>query len=191
MKNLIYIFLIFLAVACQKNQSANNSILEKYSYKHEKSSYKSADKTNGNIKDNSLLELQKEFPDDKLIGLIIIDSTATSDSKRFGLDISNACYACNLGTLKISKDKIYIENYCDSKEVTTFKIIKVVKTEKPFKAQIITEDATLTFKKDENSLYYTLSVEGKLNTPLIISQFYTSEVDLPSFFIHDCQNFEG
>lgn len=189
MKKLIYLLLIFLTFQCQKNQSGKKSIAEEYNYINQKNT--NVERNNNDQEVDSLLESSKEMQDDKLIGLIIIDSTANSDSKKFGLDISNACYSCNLATLKIDNENISIENYCDSTEITKFKIVKVIKTEKPFEVQVFTKDAKFSFSRGENSLHFKLSVVGKLKTSLIISEYYTFKLNLPSYFIHDCQNFEG
>lgn len=110
--------------------------------------------------------------------------------KKYGIEFTGNCYACDLAEFKIKKN-FDIVSLCEKNDFQRYKDFKYEKSGNILK--IITSDATFIFTKVENEPIYKLSIEGK--KPDLknkrISEFYTPQNLIEKFEEHDCGDFQG
>ena len=107
MKKLIYIYLLFTCISCYKNNTNNTETKKAITIQNNTSLV--ADKSNK--KSDSIEISQVEIKNSKLIGMIKIDSRSKKVTEKYGFDVSNGCYSCNLASFKIDDENVLMENY--------------------------------------------------------------------------------
>lgn len=185
MKNIIIIFSFLFLFSCQNSKESLTETKKVITIQNNTSLV--ADKSNK--KSDSIEISQVEIKNSKLIGMIKIDSRSKKVTEKYGFDVSNGCYSCNLASFKIDDENVLIENYCDSTQIIKMKILNLKST--PYKIEIITNAATLIFTKKEMIPIFELAVKGDIRTNLIINKYFTTEKKLSAFALHDCGDFEG
>ncbi len=128
---------------------------------------------------------------DTLIPIEIVNKKSKNVYKKYGLEFTGNCYACDLAEFKIKKNAISIINVCNIQNIINLPIVN----QKSDENQIIIETKTykFIFKKIETEPIYKLEiVNGKFDKKnLRISQYYTFKKNLPKFEVHDCGDFQG
>lgn len=126
-----------------------------------------------------------------LVPIELKDSKNKDVFKKYGIEFSGNCYACDLAVLKIRTKNFDLVNICDQNDFERFKGFKYQKTGNILKIE--TSETVFILTKVENELIYQLSTEGR--EPEVqnkrISEFYTTEKLINRFEEHDCGDFEG
>lgn len=127
----------------------------------------------------------------KLAPIELKESKNQNVFKKYGIEFSGNCYACDLAAFKINKKNFDIVNLCDENDFQRFKNFNYERSDNSFK--IITPETTFIFTKVENEPIYQLTFEGKKSNlkNKRISEFYTPETLIEKFEEHDCGDFEG
>jgi len=133
------------------------------------------------------------LPDDfkALVPIDLLDSKSSSGYDKYGIEFSGNCYACDLASLSITKDKILWTNVCDEKD--TFEMQNFTFSVEGKKTIIKTSECTLTLSQIDKAPVYELVIEGKkldLKNKRI-SKYFTTKYALPLFKEHDCGEFDG
>lgn len=154
------------------NTAKNDKFVKKVTVNHEKETIK-------------LEELYK------LIPIEILDSQSNNVYKKFGLEFSGNCYACDLANLSISEKSIKLTNVCDEKQIQLYEVQKLTYLDN--RIELKTKQNSFIFTKIDKAPIYELKIIGKKieNEKLRISTYYTLEKILNKFEQHDCGDFEG
>lgn len=111
--------------------------------------------------------------------------------KKYGIEFTGNCYACDLAEFKINKKNFDIVSLCEKNDFHRYKDFKYENSGNSL--EIITSDATFIFTKVENEAIYKLTIEGK--KPVLknkrISEYYTPQSLVEKFEEHDCGDFQG
>jgi len=127
----------------------------------------------------------------KLVPIEIKDDKSTDIYKKYGLEFSGNCYACDLAVFKINKKNFDLVNICDENDFERYKKFTHENSDDVFK--IGTPETIFIFTKVEKEPIYQLKIEGKkpnFNNKRI-AKFYTVENLIEKFEEHDCDDFEG
>jgi len=127
----------------------------------------------------------------KLAPIEIKDANQKDVFKKYGIEFSGNCYACDLAIFKLNKKNFDIVELCDEKNFHRYDDFSYEKTDNSIK--IITPESTFIFTKVENEPIYQLKIEGQKPEfkNMRISEFYTQESLIEKFEEHDCGDFEG
>ena len=128
---------------------------------------------------------------DTLIPIKILNLKSKNIYTKYGLEFTGNCYSCDLAQFRIENHKVIISNVCDSQNELSFKIVKLINTEK--KIEIETESYDFIFLKIEEEPIFRLEIINYdiQNKDLIISECFTFKKELMKFEIHDCGDFDG
>ena len=123
--------------------------------------------------------------------LEIVDDTTEDPFKRYGIEFSGNCYACDLASIHINGSSMKLVNVCDSTDVYRFEKLAAELTNEKF---ILTSgELTFTFIKKDKAPVYELKINGP--KPALknkrFSRFYTEAAKLGQFTNHDCGDFGG
>ncbi len=196
MKYINIIVLLFVLIGCKKHTDTKNKNLQK---NHKlpiikiENKIKKIDSINidKSLKTDSLSLNINEILDEFLVGMEFSENkNETNPYKKYSLDLSSACYSCDLASFKLKKDEIIINNYCDPDAgFETISILKTVKTK--YKIELRGDKVKFIFNKIDNAPIYNMKIEGNLKTKLKINKNFTKQSSLEKFEVHDCGNFEG
>lgn len=127
----------------------------------------------------------------KLTPIEIKDANQKDVFKKYGIEFSGVCYACDLAIFKLNKKNFDIVELYDENNFHRYKDFSYEKTENSLK--ITTPESTFIFTKIENEPIYQLKIEGQKPEfkNMRISEFYTQENLIEKFEEHDCGDFEG
>lgn len=138
---------------------------------------------------------QSEFIDiedlKQLAPIDTLDAKNKNVYKKYGIEFSGNCYACDLTNITISAKSIKLTNVCDKKLNLTFEITKI--TNSANSIEIWTKQNKWIFTKIDNAPVYDVEIHGnniKLEN-FRFSKFYTQENSLKKFEQHDCGDFQG
>jgi hypothetical protein len=192
--NIIIVFLVL--ISCKKNSDIENENLQKNNTlinTEKESKVKNIDSLtiSESIKTDSLNFDINEISNDYLVGMELSENIKEKNPyKKYSLDVSGACYSCDLATFKLEKDKILINNYCEPEGVKEVYKISKIKTTK-HKIEFICDRMKFIFYKVDNVSVYSLKIEGDFKTKLKIDKYFTKQSLLKNFEVHDCGDFEG
>ena len=181
-KSLLYsIPLLFISFSCKKEIENKITIPEKRT--EQKSSEESESKKNMQI--INLAEYNKLVP-------VEIKKPGSKDIfKKYGIEFSGNCYACDLAVFRLNKKNFDIVNLCDKDDI--YRLSDFNYEKKADTLKITTPGTNFIFIKIENEPIYQLKIEGK--KPKLknkrFSEFYTTENLLQKFEEHDCGDFGG
>ncbi|MFY1047350.1 hypothetical protein [Chryseobacterium sp. GP-SGM7] len=140
---------------------------------------------------------EKKFKDidwlefSNLVPIEIKDVKNKDVFKKYGIEFTGNCYACDLAEFKFNKKNFDLVSLCEKNDFHRYKEFKYENSENSLK--IITSDATFIFTKVENDPIYKLSIEGK--KPQLknkrISEYYVPQRLIEKFEEHDCGDFGG
>lgn len=119
------------------------------------------------------------------------NSKTTDVYKKYGIEFSGNCYACDLAIFKLNKKNFDLVILCDENDFHRFKDFDYKKRGDVLK--IKTSETTFIFTKVENEAVYQLKIEGqkpKLKNKRF-SEFYTPQNLIEKFEEHDCGDFQG
>lgn len=182
---LFYCIAFSLAIFSCKSENKEN---EKQVVPTEQSSELKTDKKPIDKKETQEIYLSEYS---KLAPIELKESKSQNVFKKYGIEFSGNCYACDLAIFKVNKKNFDIVNLCDENDFHRFKDFDYEKKGDIFR--IITPETTFIFTKVENEPIYQLKIEGK--KPELknkrIAEFYTPENLIEKFEEHDCGDFEG
>lgn len=184
MKNILTLILVlFILLGCDQKKEVKATNKENSDIKIEKPSAKSMVAIEaGTIKMEDI---------SKLIPIDIINSKSTNVYKKYGLEFSGNCYACDLANLSIGEKTIKLVNVCDEKINLSFEILNI--SESNDRIEIKVKQTYLVFSKIDKAPVYELKINGNdLEAEnLRISRYYTLSKILHKFEQHDCGDFQG
>lgn len=127
----------------------------------------------------------------ELIPIDIVNSKSTNVYKKYGLEFSGNCYACDLANLSIGEKTIKLVNVCDEKVQQSFEILNI--SESNDRIEIKVKQTSLVFSKIDKAPVYELKINGNdLEAEnLRLSRYYTLSEILHKFEQHDCGDFQG
>ena len=196
MKYINIVIVLLVLFGCKKNLDIENENLQKnntFINTEKEGKVKNIDSLSlsESLRTDSLNLNVNELYDDYLIGMELTENINEKNPyKKYSLDVSGACYSCDLATLKLDKDKILLGNFCEPNEGNeVFKISKIKTTK--HKVELICDKIKLIFNKIDNVSIYSLKIEGVFKTKLKIDKYFTKQTLLKNFEVHDCGDFEG
>ncbi|WP_316804465.1 hypothetical protein [Pedobacter nototheniae] len=127
----------------------------------------------------------------QLIPIDIVEPKSKNIYKKFGLDLSGNCYACDLAKLSITEKTIKLTNVCDEQQNQVLEIVEITNTEN--RINIKTKQLNFIFNQIDKAPIYELKIIGNKAKyqNLRISKYYTLKKLLKKFKQHDCGDFQG
>lgn len=184
----IIIYLIFSSLlSCNQNKNKTVDFKNKVQPSVIDTTKQYANKTSVILEEKT----KNEVSLDTLIPIEIVKEQSKDVYKKYGLEFTGNCYACDLAEFRIENKKITIRNVCNATEYIDFAILDVKNTEK--RIEIKTEKYNFIFTRVENEPIFKLEITNYdiKNKNLRISKFYTFNKNLMRFEIHDCGDFDG
>ncbi|WP_415776984.1 hypothetical protein, partial [Flavobacterium gelidilacus] len=128
---------------------------------------------------------------DTLIPIEILNKDSKDVYKKYGLEFTGNCYACDLAEFRIENKEIIISNVCDLNEYLKYDILNLKNSEK--RIEIKTKKYKFIFTRVENEPIFKLQIINYdiKNKKLRISEYYTFKESLLKFETHDCGDFDG
>jgi len=185
-KSAIIFFILSSLLNCKQNENTDNlkNKIQTFSIDTIK---QNTDKTNNII----LEKINTEISLDTLIPIKILKEHSSNVYKKYGLEFTGNCYACDLAEFRIENKKVIIYNVCDANKSLNFNILEIKNTEKVIK--IKTKKYNFIFLRVEDEPIFKLEITNYdiNNKDLRISKFYTFKDHLTMFETHDCGDFDG
>lgn len=127
----------------------------------------------------------------KLVPIDTVDSKSKNVYKKYGVEFTGNCYACDLANISITEKSIKLTNVCDEKQNQIYKVIKIINLDN--RIELKTKQNDFIFTKIDNAPIYELKIIGNKvkNENLRISKYFTLEKILNKFEQHDCGDFQG
>jgi len=186
-RNIIIFLTLYSLLSCQQNGNKAANLKNKIQTFSIDTIKQNIDNTNNIIleKTNTKVSL------DTLIPIEILKEQSKNVYKKYGLEFTGNCYACDLAEFRIENKKVIIYNVCDANEYVSFNILELKNTAK--RIEIKTEKCNFTFLRVEYEPIFKLKIINYniINKHLRISKFYTFKENLKLFESHDCGDFEG
>jgi len=185
----IILSLILISFLNCKQKNENNE--KNNTFKIESKEKDSLEVTTNKVTNNTIEIRNSKTKLDTLIPIEILNAKTKNVYKKYGLEFSGNCYACDLAQISIENHRIFITNVCDDKTVSILEIKKLINTKN--KIEINTENYNFTFLRVEDEPIYKLEITNYdvINKDLRISEYYTLKKDLIKFDVHDCGDFDG
>ena len=133
----------------------------------------------------------KKISSELLVPMEIVKPNATDVTKKYGLEFSGNCYACDVVNILVDGEMITLMNACDLNSQLSYRIEAV--EEKENQISIRTQSHTFVFEQVEDYPVYSLKVIGEEIDESMFREasFYTLRSLLDTFEVHDCGDFEG
>lgn len=178
---LALILIIFTFYGCNKSPKQELKKIDTIT-NNEKTVAKTATDKTGTIKIEELNEL---------IPIDTVDSKSKNVYKKYGLEFSGNCYACDLANVSITEKSIKLTNVCDENQNETYEVITITNIDNGIKLK--TKQNDFIFTKIDQAPIYKLKIIGNEinNKNLRISKYFTLKKILNKFEQHDCGDFEG
>ncbi|WP_035650250.1 hypothetical protein [Flavobacterium sp. ASV13] len=128
---------------------------------------------------------------DQLFPIDILNPKSKDVFKKYGIEFTGNCYACDLAIVSISEKRFKITNVCDDKTTQEFEITEFSGSDDLIEFKTKQNNFILT--KIDKAPVYELKITGdsiKIKN-LRISKFYTTQKMLDKFEEHDCGDFQG
>lgn len=127
----------------------------------------------------------------QLYPITILQPESKTSFKKYGIEFSGICYACDLAEIKISKEQFHLVNVCDSNEIYRIKNFTFTSTDTSLILK--TQHNEFIFKRVEKEPIFELKIKGD---PLLlknkrIAKYYTQKALIDQFEVHDCGDFQG
>lgn len=186
-RSIVFYLILCSLLSCKQNKNnANNIKIINHDSKNDTT------ELNYKITDTDILE-KKYFKvnSDTLIPIEIQNENSKDVYKKYGLEFTGNCYACDLAEFRIENKKIIISNVCDLNEYLNFDIQEIKNSEK--RIEIKTKKYKFIFTRVENEPIFKLQIINFdiKNEKLRISEYYTFKENLLKFETHDCGDFDG
>jgi hypothetical protein len=183
MRNIITVIVITFTL-CSCNQNAKQEFKKIVPIKNN-------EKTIAKTTINNKIGAIKIEELNELIPIDTVDSKSKNIYKRYGLEFSGNCYACDLADLSITEKSIKLTNVCDEKQNKTYEVIKITNIDNGI--ELKTKQNDFIFTKIDKAPIYELKIIGNeiKNNSLRISKYFTLKKILNKFEQHDCGDFEG
>ena len=127
----------------------------------------------------------------ELFPLELKDSSNSDVYRKYGIEFSGNCYACDLAKIKIDEKQMDLVNICNDSDFYRIEGFTFSKMNDMLKITTAQNEFQLT--KIENAPVYKLEFNGnKLNLKgKRLSIFFTPKKEIPKFKEYDCGDFEG
>lgn len=127
----------------------------------------------------------------QLIPIDTVDSKSKNVYKKYGLEFSGNCYACDLANVSITEKSIKLTNVCDENQNQTYEVITITNIYNGI--ELKTKQNDFIFTQIDKAPIYKLKIIGNEinNKNLRISKYFTLKKILNKFEQHDCGDFEG
>ena len=127
----------------------------------------------------------------QLYPIDILQPESKNSFKKYGIEFSGICYACDLAEIKINKKQLLLVNVCDSNEIYQIKEFTAISNDTGL--IINTEHNEFIFKRVEKEPIFELQIKGDslLLKNKRIAKYYTQKSLIDQFEVHDCGDFQG
>ncbi|MNJ93747.1 hypothetical protein D3C87_114330 [compost metagenome] len=179
----IFLLCIALLFSCQqKNEAKKTAIAVSTSTSIDTLQKKEAMKSTSN---DDLALFNQLYPID------ILQPESKNSFKKYGIEFSGICYACDLAEIKINKKQLHLVNVCDSNEI--YQIKDFTYNVRDSSLTIKTKNNEFSFKKIEKEPIFELQIKGDslLLKNKRIAKYYTQKSLIDQFEVHDCGDFQG
>jgi hypothetical protein len=128
---------------------------------------------------------------DQLFAIDILDPESTNVFKKYGIEFTGNCYACDLAILSLTEKQFKMTNVCNDKVTKTYEIIAFSGSDNLI--QFKTKQNNFVLTKIDKAPVYELKITGDTTKlkDLRVSKFYTTSKMLDKFEEHDCGDFQG
>lgn len=128
---------------------------------------------------------------DQLSAIDILDPKSKNVFKKYGIEFTGNCYACDLAILSITDKQFKMTNVCNDKVSQIYEIIEFSGSDNLI--QFKTKQNNFILTKIDKAPVYELKITGDTTKikDLRISKFYTTSKMLDKFEEHDCGDFQG
>ncbi|WP_333864609.1 hypothetical protein [Sphingobacterium sp.] len=179
----IFLPCIVLFFSCQQKNEAKKSAAAFSSTSSIDSIQKQKELTS--ISDDDLALFKQLYP------IAILQPESKNSFKKYGIEFSGICYACDLAEITFSKDVFHFVNVCDSNEI--YQIKDFTYTSSNTGLTIKTQNNEFVFKRVEKEPIFELKIKGDslLLKNKRIAKYYTQKALIDQFEVHDCGDFQG
>jgi hypothetical protein len=127
----------------------------------------------------------------QLYPIDILQPESKNSFKKYGIEFSGICYACDLAEIKINKKQLLLVNVCDSNEIYQIKEFTAIRNDTGL--IIKTQHNEFIFKRVEKEPIFELQIKGDslLLKNKRIAKYYTQKSLIDQFEVHDCGDFQG
>lgn len=137
------------------------------------------------VAQDDLLLFKQLYPID------ILHPESKNSFKKYGIEFSGICYACDLAEIKIDKGLFHFVNVCDSNQIYQIKEFTYRRSDSSL--IIKTKNNEFVLKSIEKEPIFELNIKG---APLLlknkrIAKYYTQKSLIDQFESHDCGDFQG
>ncbi len=137
------------------------------------------------ISDDNLSLFKQLYP------IAILRPESNDSFKKYGIEFSGICYACDLAEIKMNKKQLLLVNVCDSNEI--YQIKDFTYNFRDSGLTIKTKNNEFYFKKIEKEPIFELKIKGDslLLKNKSVAKYYTQKALVDRFEVHDCGDFQG
>lgn len=137
------------------------------------------------ISDDNLSLFKQLYP------IAILRPESNDSFKKYGIEFSGICYACDLAEIKMNKKQLLLVNVCDSNEIYQIKDFTYNFCDSGL--TIKTKNNEFYFKKIEKEPIFELKIKGDslLLKNKRVAKYYTQKALVDQFEVHDCGDFQG
>ena len=182
-RKIIFLPCVALLFNCQQKNEVKKSTVVFSSAPSIDSIHKQQDQTS--LSNDDLTLFRQLYP------ITILRPESKNSFKKYGIEFSGICYACDLAEIKISKEQLHLVNVCDSNEIYQIKDFTYTSSE----AGLIlkTQHNEFIFKRVEKEPIFELQIKGDalLLKNKRIAKYYTQKALIDQFEVHDCGDFQG
>lgn len=127
----------------------------------------------------------------QLYPITVLQPESKNSFKKYGIEFSGVCYACDLAEIKISKEQFHLVNVCDSNEIHQIKNFTYTSSERVLILK--TQHNEFIFKRVEKEPIFELKIKGDalLLKNKRIAKYYTQKALIDQFEVHDFGDFQG
>ncbi|MBE8727816.1 hypothetical protein [Flavobacterium hungaricum] len=140
----------------------------------------------------TITEQQNQNKDlEELSAIELLKPQSKNVFKKYGIEFTGNCYACDLAVLSITKKQIKMTNVCNDQVTQEDEIIEFSESDNV--VQFKTKRNNFTLTKIDKAPVYELKITGDTTKikDLRISKYYTTHQMLDKFEEHDCGDFQG
>ncbi|WP_270090708.1 hypothetical protein [Sphingobacterium sp. SYP-B4668] len=126
-----------------------------------------------------------------LLPVTILEDHEKDVFKKYGIEFTGNCYACDLAKIEVTAKQVIVTNVCDSTLQERFDIIDL--NDSGAEVKVKTVGVVFIFRNTEEGPVREFIVQGdlKLKEGLRLSKYYIPVVTLEKFEVKDCGEFDG
>lgn len=137
------------------------------------------------LSDDNLALFKQLYP------IAILQPESKNSFKKYGIEFSGICYACDLAEITLRKDVFHFVNVCDPNEI--YQIREFTTNSSDAGITIKTPHNEFIFKRVEKEPIFELKIKGDslFLKNKRIAKYYTQKALIDQFEVHDCGDFQG